>query len=158
MQTPTERATAYLNKLETDRQAAIATSEQKAEEAKLIRARQEGFQAAMEIFSDVISKTMPDSQCDESPGRRRRRDISQLIRRELSFSGKAMSTAQIAKAIEYIPEGTETALNRLEEAGEVVRDEHGRWAVGIADKTNANGSPARANGYLSSAMAASAVS
>ena len=38
-----ERARAYLAGLEADRQTALALSEQKAEEAKLIKARQEGF-------------------------------------------------------------------------------------------------------------------
>jgi hypothetical protein len=51
MPTPIARATAYLEKLEADRRAAIEISEQKAEEAKLIAARQEGFRAAMEIFA-----------------------------------------------------------------------------------------------------------
>jgi hypothetical protein len=41
-----ERARAYLDTLEADRQAALTLSEQKAEEAKLIKARQEGFRAA----------------------------------------------------------------------------------------------------------------
>lgn len=158
MQTPTERATAYLDKLETDRQAAISMSEQKAEEAKLIRARQEGFQAAMEIFASAICITRPDLQTNESPGRRRRRDISQLIRRELTFSGKAMSTAQIAKAIEYTRERTETALRRLEQAGGVAPDGPGRWTVGIAGEANAHGSPTRANSNLSSATAEFAAS
>ena len=38
-----EQARAYLDALEADRMAALALSEQKAEEAKLIKARQEGF-------------------------------------------------------------------------------------------------------------------
>ena len=38
-----ERARAYLAHLEAERKAALALSEQKAEEAKLIKARQEGF-------------------------------------------------------------------------------------------------------------------
>jgi hypothetical protein len=50
-----ERARAYLDALEADRQAAVALSEQKAEEAKLIKARQEGFQAAMEMLSGKIA-------------------------------------------------------------------------------------------------------
>ena len=42
-------------------------------------------------------------------GRRRtRRPIAQLILRELSFSGQTMTTAQIARAIDYIFERTET--------------------------------------------------
>ena len=45
-----ERARAYLAGLEADRQTALALSEQKAEEAKLIKARQEGFQAALELL------------------------------------------------------------------------------------------------------------
>jgi hypothetical protein len=38
---PIEQALAYLDALEADRKAALALSEQKAEEAKLIQARQE---------------------------------------------------------------------------------------------------------------------
>jgi hypothetical protein len=149
-------ATAYLERLEADRRAAIAISEQKAEEAKLIGARQEGFQAAMEILtsatsikscarapsievcevqsdkSDRISATSINScklQAEESGRRRPRRDIIRLILSELSFSGQAMTTAQIAKAIDYIPERTETALKRLETGEKVVRDERGRWTA-----------------------------
>ena len=51
-----ERARAYLDTLEADRQAALTLSEQKAEEAKLIKARQEGFRAAMEI---LVVKLLP---------------------------------------------------------------------------------------------------
>jgi hypothetical protein len=39
MSTPAEKAAAYLSRLEADRRAAIAVSEAKAEEAKLIKAR-----------------------------------------------------------------------------------------------------------------------
>ena len=142
-------ATAYLERLEADRQAAIAMSEQKAEEAKLIRARQEGFQAAMEILTGATSikscagatsinncagATSIDScelQSEKSGRRRPRRDIIGLILGELSFSGQAMTTAQIAKAIDYISERTETALKRLETDGKVIRDERGRWAAVI---------------------------
>ena len=45
-----EQALAYLDALEADRMAALALSEQKAEEAKLIKARQEGFRAALDIL------------------------------------------------------------------------------------------------------------
>ena len=48
MSTPAEEAAAYLTRLEADRKAAIALSEAKAEEAKLIKARQEGFEEALE--------------------------------------------------------------------------------------------------------------
>jgi hypothetical protein len=44
MSTPAEKAAAYLSRLEADRSAAIAVSEAKAEEAKLIKARQEGLE------------------------------------------------------------------------------------------------------------------
>jgi DNA-binding IclR family transcriptional regulator len=59
--------------------------------------------------------------------------------RELSFSGQAMTTAQIARAINYIPERTETALERMEEAGHVIRDGQGRWAIGLTPLTQMNG-------------------
>jgi len=38
-----ERARAYLDAIEADRQAALVLSEQKPEEAKLLQARSEGF-------------------------------------------------------------------------------------------------------------------
>ena len=71
MPTPLERAREYLDALEADRQAALALSEQKAEEAKLIKARQEGFQAAMKILGSAISggdagptpKDLADNAC-----------------------------------------------------------------------------------------------
>ena len=55
MSTPIEKALAYVDALEADRRAALALSEQKAEEARLIKARQEGFQAAMEMLGTAIS-------------------------------------------------------------------------------------------------------
>lgn len=77
-----------------------------------------------------------------------RRPISQLILSELSFSGQTMTAAQIAKAIDYIPGRTEAALKRLEEAGQVARNEEGRWAVGIATLTHLSGFAAAAgNGH-----------
>jgi hypothetical protein len=123
-----ESALAFLDKLEADRQAAIAISEQKAEEAKLIQARQEGFRAAMEMLGWVIP--VDDAEADpKRPGRRRvRRDIPQLILRELSFSGEPMTTTQIAKAIDYNSERTGTVLARMETSGKVLRSSDGRWA------------------------------
>ena len=50
-----QEALAYLDAREADRKAALALSEQKAEEAKLIKAWQEGFQAAMEILGSGTS-------------------------------------------------------------------------------------------------------
>jgi len=149
MSTPIEKALAYLDTLEADRQMALALSEQKAEEARLIKARQEGFQAAMEILGWAISAG--DAPSDPAPGpaagpkepgrRRVRRHIRELILRELSFSGQAMTTAQIAKAIEYLPDRTETALERMESAGRVLRNKEGRWAI-VLTKTNGHAATA----------------
>jgi predicted transcriptional regulator len=139
MVTPIEKARAYLDTLEADRRAALALSERKAEEARLIEARQQGFQAAMEILGMAISDGDAGSDPKE-PGRRRaRRHIPQVILRELSFSGEAMTATQIAKAINYHPERTETALQRMEEAGQVLRDARGRWAIGVTAIAPLNG-------------------
>ena len=143
MSTPIEKARAYVDALEADRRAALALSEQKAEEARLIKARQEGFQAAMEMLGLAISAD--DAASDpashpKEPGRRRvRRHIRELILRELSFSGQAMTANQIAKAIDYHPERTETALQRMEEAGQVLRNAGGRWAIGNTGMGQLNG-------------------
>jgi hypothetical protein len=139
MSTPIEKALAYLDTLEADRRTALALSEQKAEEARLIKARQEGFRAAMEMLGSAISAghAAPDP---EEPGRRRvRRRIRELILRELSFSGQAMTVAQIAKAIEYQTERTEAALHRMEETGQVLRNAGGRWAIGNTGIAQLNG-------------------
>src|SRR5712671_4589824 len=145
MSTPTQKALAYLDTLEADRRTALALSEQKAEEARLIQARQEGFRAAMELLGSAISAgdAAPDADADadaEERGRRRvRRPIRELILRELSFSGQAMTATQIAKAIDYHPERTETALQRLEETGQVLRNAGGRWAIGNTTVVQLNG-------------------
>src|SRR5690242_10134518 len=134
-----ERARAYLAGLEADRQAALALSEQKAEEAKLIKARQEGFQAAMAMLGGGISVAEADAHPRE-PGRRRgRRPIRQMILRELSFSGQAMTAAQIARAIDYLPERTQTALERMAKGGQLLRSDDDRWAIGTAAVTHTNG-------------------
>lgn len=136
-----EAALAYLDELETNRRAALALSEQKAEEAKLIRARQEGFRAAMQILCGErsVGHTGGDSKVKEPVRRRGRRPIRQLILRELSFSGQPMTTSRIAKAIEYNAERTETALQRMEGAGQVLRDEEGQWAIVLTARTKSNG-------------------
>ena len=134
-----EKALAYLDTLEADRRTALALSGQKAEEARLIKARQEGFRAAMEMLGSAISAddAAPDP---EEPGRRRvRRRVRELILRELSFSGHAMTVAQIAKAIDYQTERTETALHRMEETGQVLRNAGGRWAMGNTGIAQLNG-------------------
>jgi hypothetical protein len=150
MPTPLEQARAYLDTMEADRRAALALSEQKAEEAMLIQARQEGFRAAMEMLVGAVSVGDAASP-PEGPGprelrrRRVRRDIRQLILRELSFSGQTMSATQIAKAIDYLPERTETALKRMEEAGQILRNGQGRWTIGITAATQPD-RPAVADG------------
>jgi hypothetical protein len=169
MSTPIEKALAYVDALEADRRAALALSEQKAEEARLLKARQEGFQAAMEMLGTAIpvpaisggdaasdpgeprpgeprlgeprpTEARPTEPRPNEPRRRRvRRDIRQLILRELSFSGEAMTATQIAKAVDYQFERTEIALHRMEETGQVVRDAGGRWAIGNTAMAPLNG-------------------
>ena len=132
-----KEARGYLDALEAERRAALTLSAQKAEEAKLIKARLEGFQAALKMLRAEIS--VEHDQANPPGQRRVRRPIPQMILRELSFSGQAMSTAQIAAAIEYNAERTETALKRLEKEGQVLRNESGRWAIGTADLAHVNG-------------------
>jgi len=139
-----ETARAYLDALEADRQAALALSKQKAEEAKLIRARQEGFQAAMEMLGSKFAAEPAgtDPQSKEPVRRRGRRPIRDMILRELMFTGRPMTTARIASAVNYIPERTETALERMEKAGQVVRNE-GCWTTGTTLLTYMNGHAVR---------------
>ena len=127
-----EKAAAYLSKLEADRMAAMALSKQKELEAMLLKAREEGFREAMDIFSsNVITKSSYNGikeTTDEGP-KRRRRDICQMIIQELSYSAKAMTTRQIAKAIDYLPDRTEAALKRLQNEGKTVQNRDGLWEV-----------------------------
>jgi hypothetical protein len=159
---PLERARAHLASLEAKRQAALALSKEKAEEAKLIQARMEGFQAALELLGGhTFASPSPSAKSRELSAdprgrdegavvaeepRRRRRPIRELIARELSFSSQPMSATQIAKAIEYLPDRTQAALERMEHAGQVVRNEGGRWAIGLsaAPQTNKKGTPSNA--------------
>ena len=132
-----EKATAFLSRLEADRMAAIAVSEEKVREAMLIKAKQEGFREAMEIFGLSIT---PNAEVETGKFvRGRRRDIRQMIIKELSFSGKAMSREQIAKAIDYLSEGTEAALKRLESAGKVVQTRDDHWAIVTTTVAQPNG-------------------
>jgi hypothetical protein len=63
-------AFARLDELEAERLAAIAMSAQKAEEAKLIGARQEGFRAAMELLTGTTSANNCESRyCSTNPTR-----------------------------------------------------------------------------------------
>ena len=128
---PIEKAHAYLAS-EADRRAALALSEEKAQEARLIKAHQEGFQAAMEMLgmaSFACDAALPPKELGQG---RVRRNIRDLILCELSFSGQPMTAAQIARAIDYHPERTEAALQRMEETGQLLRSAEGRWAVGTS--------------------------
>jgi hypothetical protein len=129
MPTALEKALAYLDALEADRQAALALSQQKAEEAKLIKAQQEGFRAAMKMLGEDISVATAEHNANEPARSRGRRRIRELIARELSFSGPAMTTHQISKAVDYNPERTEIALRRMLEAGQVHQSGNDRWEI-----------------------------
>jgi hypothetical protein len=106
MSSPLEKAREYLDALEADRQAALELSSQKAEEAALIKSRQEGFQAALQLLAGEISIDDTEPYSKAPQGRRERRNIRQLIVRELAFSGQTMTHKQIATAIEYHPDRT----------------------------------------------------
>jgi CRP-like cAMP-binding protein len=137
MSTPMEKAAAHLLKLETDRAATLAASEEKLREATLIKAREEGFREAMEIFG--LTSAPPDTETEtEKSLRAKRRDIRQMIIKELSFSAKAMTKQQIAKAINYAPEGTEAALKRLEREG-TVQNRDGYWEAVAVPAAQPNG-------------------
>src|SRR5260370_36161847 len=99
MSTPAEKAASDLARLEAERRAAIAVSEAKAEEAKLIKARQKEFEEALEILGLQISPDTTEAKTAK-PFVRQRRNIPQLIIRELSFSGTAMAKEQIARSID----------------------------------------------------------
>jgi len=139
MPTPLDKARAYLDALEADRQAALALSEQKAEQARLIKSRQEGFQAALELFTGALPTDDAEGGPEAARRRCQRRNIRQLIVHELAFSGRTMTLKQIAKAIDYHPDRTEMALTRMEEGGQVYRDGPDRWAVRSTTLTHMNG-------------------
>jgi hypothetical protein len=107
-----------------------------------------------ELSADRRGRDERASEPRETRQRRGRRPIRELILRELSFSGQAMTAAQIAKAINYIPERTETALERMEKDGQVIRNEAGRWAIGLAGPPQINGrAPGASNGKLPASSA-----
>jgi hypothetical protein len=127
-----EKAAAYLSKLEADRIAAMELSKQKELEAMLLKEREEGFRVAMEIFSsNVITKSSYNGikEVTDEGHKRRRRDIGQMIIKELSYSAKAMTARQIATAIDYLPDRTEAALKRLQNEGKTVQNRDGLWEV-----------------------------
>ena len=139
MPTPLEKAREFLEKLEADRRNALQVSEQKAEEAKLIKARQEGFQAAIEMLG--ITTSVGDARASDAKapaGQRMRRPIRQIILRELSFSGRAMTATQIAKAIDYNLTRTKTALSRMEATGQLIQNGPDRWTIAIGAMAQLN--------------------
>jgi hypothetical protein len=109
-----------------------------AEKAKLIKARQEAFEEALEILGLQISLSNTEVEPVKSLTRQRR-NIPQLIMHELSFSGKAMAKEQIAKSIDYLPLQTERALRRLESSGKIVQNAEGRWEVVTSSIAQTNG-------------------
>jgi hypothetical protein len=137
-----DKATAHLSKLEADRMAAIALSKEKELEAMLIGARERGFREAVEIFSSNVTTENTynniKSETDERENRKRR-DIRQMIIKELSYSGKVMTTKNIAQAIDYIPERTEVALKRLERAGKILQNRDGQWEAVLIAAPRLNG-------------------
>jgi len=133
MSTPIEKATAYLSKLKADRAAAKAVSKKKALEAMAIKAREQGFREAMEIFGvNMASYNVTSNNIERETDqrhKRKRRDIRHMILKELSYSGREMTTHQIAKAIDYTPERTEAVLKRLANAGKIIQNRDGLWDV-----------------------------
>lgn len=141
MATLNQKARAHLEALEAERQAALALSEEKFEEAKLTKARQEGFYAALKMLNGETSVEPAErDHAKISRPRRGRPPIRQFILRELSLSSLPMTVAQLSRAIEYNREGIETALIRMGERGQVVRDPGGRWSI-------ASTGPALVNDY-----------
>jgi DNA-directed RNA polymerase alpha subunit len=138
-----QKVSAYLEKLETERRTALAISKEKAEEANLIKARQEGFEEALKLLGMRTKDTEIKVENDEIP-KRSRRNIPDLILRELSFSGTPMAKSQIAKAIGYLASHTERALKRLENNGKVVQTAAGQWEIvtPVAIKTNGHAATA----------------
>ena len=127
-----EKATAYLSKLKADRMAAMELIKEKELEAMLIQAREEGFIEAVRMFGLYNTSTIAPNDIEvenHKLHRRKRRDIRQMIIQELSYSAKAMTTRQIAKAIDYLQERTETVLKRLENEGKIAQSRDGLWEI-----------------------------
>ena len=132
MSNPMERATVYLSKLEADRMAAMELSKEKELEVMLIKAREQGFREAMGIFGLNNSSNISHNHFEAASHkthRRKRRDIRQMIMQELSYSAKAMTTRQIAKAIDNLPDRTEAALKGLQDEGKTVQHRDGLWEL-----------------------------
>jgi hypothetical protein len=89
----------------------------------------------MEIFGINMASSVTSNDIERETDqrhKRKRRDIRQMIIKELSYSGREMTTQQIAKAIDYIPERTEAVLKRLENAGKIIQNRDGLWDVVVS--------------------------
>ena len=128
-----DEARAYLDALQKRCQAAL-------DEAARLDAQIEGFRAALKLLGEPERPDGPAQPHTETaarrpgrpvgtPNRRARRSLPQLIERELAFSGVAMSTSQIAKAIDSQLRATRAALQRLEQRGRVARGERDLWEL-----------------------------
>src|SRR5260370_4792850 len=102
MSTPAEKAAAYLTRLEANRRTAIVVSEAKAEETKLIKARQNGFEEALEILGLQIPPDDTELKPAKSFARERRNIPQQPTIREYRFCRTTMAKEQIARSISYI--------------------------------------------------------
>ena len=122
-----EKATAYLLKLEADQAAAIAASEEKMREAMLIKAREEGFRGAMEIFGLTLTPEEAGVETGKVRGGKRR-NIREMIITELSFNGIPKTNHQLSQAIDYLPTKTAAVLKRLETEG-IVQNQDDHWEV-----------------------------
>jgi hypothetical protein len=80
-----DKATGYLQQLETDRLAAATAIEEKTWELKLIEARLEGFRQAMKLLG--VEPSVLTNPADNKPLCVKRRNIRELILTELTFSG-----------------------------------------------------------------------
>ena len=137
-----EKATAYLLKLEADQAAALAASEEKTREAMLIKAREEGFREAMAIFG--LTRTPEKTEVETGRVHRgKRRNIREMIIKELSFSSTPKTKHQLAQAIDYLPRETEAVLKRLETQG-IVQNRDGYWEAVSIPLAQSNGHAKRA--------------
>jgi hypothetical protein len=143
MPTPLEKARDYLERLEADRRTALEVSEQKAEQAKLIKARQEGFQAAMEIFGITISVGNAGSSNVKAPSERRiRRHTPNNLARIVVFrSGNDRNSDCQSDRLQ-----SQSDEDGSEPHGSD-RPNNSEWRGSMDDRHRRNGSTKRARSY-----------
>jgi hypothetical protein len=98
----------------------------------LIKSREEGFREAIEILG--YDQNNNDQESHMKPSRsdsKKHRDIRQMIKNELSYSGKPMTKQQIAKAIGYAVVRTEAVLKRLEQQNTISQNTNGLWEINL---------------------------